>query len=184
MKSLVSSLMILWCGMNLLMPEARAAEEISKYKTKVDAFVSKGMFTPLKDCDLPVTCQGKRYLKQQRRKFQTSNDSDVDQRELSFDGMKVILRYVLAASYPVGKVTKPYSKPPEILQVRITKSHWSIDHGLRVGVSRTTVIQRLGRGQEYGKCLLYINEERQDEVQFCFRAERVESIEWTPWNDA
>ena len=184
MHRLILVVALVGYGMGLVAPDIHAAENVSENKSRVEAFASTGLFTPLKSCNLPNSCKAKQYLKQRKKIFQTSNDWDVDQRELSFDGMEVMLWYVLAAPSPDGRAVKPYGRKPVILRVRITKPHWQVDYGLRVGVSRTVVTQKLGQGQEHGNCLLYLNEERQDQVQFCFQAGRVKSIEWIPWNDA
>ncbi len=170
--------------LSLVRTDFALAEGMAKNENgRLDYFASNGMYTTLKECVLPTTCGGEPFFKQKQVKRQTSNDHDVDQRTVYFDGLTIELWYVLAYPYPSKKVKDPY-KRPEILSVEVTSPRWRVAHGLRVGVKRSMVLKKLGIGQVQGSCMEYVNEHKQDSVTFCFQDDRVKNIKWVPWNDA
>ncbi|SRR5581483_9941134 len=152
-------------------------------KQRADEFASHGAEATLKECNLPISCGGKPFVKEERERRETSNDVVVDQRTLHFDGLDIELWYTL--EYPPGKpIQNPYQQPPAILSVSITGPMWTVANGLRIGVTTDKVAEVLGgSGIARDGCVEYVNDSKQDSVTLCFKANRLSSIHWQPWND-
>jgi len=141
------------------------------------------MTKTLGECVLPKTCASMRPAKAERARRTTSNDFEVDQQTLTFDGLLIEFWYVLEAPAPVGKPKHPYDHP-QILRLLVSKGRWPVAQGLRVGTSKALVVRKFGPGIDRGDCTEYVNDDKEDMVRFCFRKNRAHSIEWMPWNDA
>ena len=170
-------------GLWLSASMAFAAEASRIQKEAASLFASKGMITTLGACVLPKTCALMQPVKAQRDRRTTSNDFVVDQRTLTFDGLLVEFWYVLDAPALVGEPKHPYDHP-QILRLLVSKDRWPVAQGLRVGTSKAMVVRKFGPGVERGDCTEYVNDDKEDMVRFCFRKNRVHSIEWMLWNDA
>jgi hypothetical protein len=159
------------------------AKDDSSAQKRAAAFASTGMATTLARCDLPRSCAGRLPTYQDHHKRETSNDYKVDQRTLTFDGLTVEFWYVLDLPPPAVKPAHPYRRP-QILRLKVSDRSWPVAQGLRVGTDRATVARVLGMRAQQGDCSEYVDESTQDAVTLCFKHDRVDSVEWVPWNDA
>ena len=163
------------------MSDGLAADTAAQLKRQADDFASNCINFTLKECNLPNVCGGKSFRSHQKAKRETGNDAVVEERKLKFDGLYIEVLYEL--EYPAGtRIKNPY-KHPFIEGVTITKPNWPVAHGLRVGVTRETVTQVLGKGSGVENSIEYVNDTKQDSVIFFFKNNHVEKIQWTPWND-
>src|SRR5579859_1980797 len=127
-------------------------------KQRADDFASNGAQVTLKECNLPVSCGGKPFTKEEREPRETSGDLVVDQRTLHFDGLDIELWYAL--EYPPGKaIQNPYQQPPAILSVTVTGPMWTVANGLRIGVTTDKVKEVLGGNvPNQDGCAEYVND--------------------------
>jgi hypothetical protein len=132
-------------------------------------FVNQGAKTALSQCDLP-----KRSCKSERLVVKSADVGEFNSERQSVEtlaakGMNALIVFSTANrnNYQLGTV-------------EVTNARWPDYKGIRVGTSRSTVVQTLGSPNNgtSNSCDSYVDEEHGGEAMICYKAESVSRIRW------